>query len=224
MEALKSHLQQCTDKRDITSGRQNHSVTIVYGSDILSGVGSYLIHMFACCGSLLEANLVFLQMPSPCIVAWNAIIVAHTLLCQIERAIDLFFRMQEDGLLPSRPIVLCILGACTRNRKLSLGRIINHQIIKHGQSTDVAIGSCLVDMYAKCGSISESQKVFDNMPSRNVVTWNALVAGYATAGQIDIVFSSFEKMQKEKIKPANVTLLCVLKACSLLHAIDPGGF
>eukprot|EP00250_Pteridium_aquilinum_P007672 c17344_g1_i1 orf=227-1150(+) len=221
IEILKRHLQQCANRRDLRTGRQAYSVMLVNGSDTLGALGSYFIHVFSLCGCLLEANLVFSQIKSPCIVSWHAIIEAHTLLCQTEKAIDLYLAMQEEGVLPSKSTVLCILGACTKERQLSYGRLINHQVIRNGQSSDVALMSCLVDLYAKCGSIAEAQKVFDNLPSRNVVTWNALIGGYATAGEIANVMSNFEKMKEEKVRPEKVTFLCVMKACNALGALEP---
>ncbi len=41
--------------------------------------------------------------------------------------------------------------------------------------SDVFVGSSLVDMCAKCGSMDEAWRVFDKMPSRNVVSWNAMI-------------------------------------------------
>ncbi|MCO5578353.1 hypothetical protein L7F22_032194 [Adiantum nelumboides] len=178
--------------------------------------------MFACCGSLLEANFVFSQMQSASIDAWQAIIEAHNLLCHNNLAIILYFRMKSEGLLPSRCTVLCVLGSCTREQELIYGRIINDDVIRAGQSLDVAIGSRLVDMYAKCSSLEEAQKVFDNLPSRNVVTWNSLIAGYAMAGEIATVFIFLEKMKKDNLCPVGVTFLCVLKACNVLRSMESG--
>ena len=41
------------------------------------------------------------------------------------------------------------------------------------------MGGALVDMYAKCGTLHQAQSVQEKLPSRKVVSWNALIAGYA---------------------------------------------
>ncbi|WMV39747.1 hypothetical protein MTR67_033132 [Solanum verrucosum] len=33
-------------------------------------------------------------------------------------------------------------------------------------------------MYGKCGYVKEEEQLFDEMPKRNVVSWNALISGY----------------------------------------------
>jgi pentatricopeptide repeat protein len=49
--------------------------------------------------------------------------------------------------------------------------------------TDVFVGNSLVDIYAKCGSMEDAQRVFDKMPSWNVVTWTAMMLGHVRCGQ-----------------------------------------
>jgi hypothetical protein len=52
-------------------------------------------------------------------------------------------------------------------------RLVHEQLIQSGCRSDVFVGSSLVDMYAKCGH----WRVFNNMPSPNVVSWNAMTWG-----------------------------------------------
>lgn len=66
--------------------------------------------------------------------------------------------------------------------------------IKSGVNCDVLVGTSLVDMYAKCGELFESRKVFDYMPERNVVTWNAMIGGYWRNGDATSALFLFEKM------------------------------
>jgi pentatricopeptide repeat protein len=56
-------------------------------------------------------------------------------------------------------------------------------MIQNGLEFDVFVGSSLVDMYVKCGSIQDAWTMFNKMPSQNVVTWNAMVLGHAKCGQ-----------------------------------------
>ena len=78
----------------------------------------------------------------------------------------------------------------------------------------------LLDMYAKCGALVKAQEVFDKLLERNVITWNALVAGYAQHDLGHEVLKHFEKMQSEGISPNTVTLVCILTACGSLGFVD----
>ncbi|KAH7440237.1 hypothetical protein KP509_04G097800 [Ceratopteris richardii] len=193
-------------------GRYLHSLMLANNIEISGSLGSLLIQLFASHGALLEANLVFSQVSAACVAVWEAIIEAHCLLSQTDILISLYFKMKEEDLLPSKRIVLCTLQACTRDHKLVYGRIIDDQAIRTGRNSDVAVGSCLINMYAKCGSIAEAQKVFDILPFRNVVIWNVLLASYARADDSVTVLSLFDKMERGNISPGKITFLCVLKA------------
>eukprot|EP00250_Pteridium_aquilinum_P021300 c25084_g10_i4 orf=2-256(+) len=78
---------------------------------------------------------------------------------------------------------------------------------------DLGIGYMLVDMYAKNGLLAKAQEVFDRLPVRDLVSWNALIAGYAQQGQGEHSLKCFEQMQRESLSPDAVTFICILKAC-----------
>lgn len=79
-----------------------------------------------------------------------------------------------------------------------------------------------MDVYAKCGLIEEAQEVFDEVRSRNTVSWNALIAGYAFHGESNIVFQLLDKMREEGMQPDKITLLRVLTVCSHGGLMDEG--
>jgi pentatricopeptide repeat protein len=68
-----------------------------------------------------------------------------------------------------------VIKACAALRTLEDGRLVHKQLIQTGCESDVFVGSSLVDMYAKCGSIEDAWRVFNKMPSQNVVTWSTMI-------------------------------------------------
>jgi pentatricopeptide repeat protein len=68
-------------------------------------------------------------------------------------------------------------------------------------------------MYSKCGSLADACNVFEGMPNRGVITWSAMLAGYALHNEYDVVLECFEEMQKIGIKPNHITFLSLLSAC-----------
>jgi pentatricopeptide repeat protein len=71
---------------------------------------------------------------------------------------------------------------CASLVALGNGRWAHEQIIENGCESDVFVGNSLVDMYAKCGSMEHACKVFNKMSSRDVISWNAILAGFAMHG------------------------------------------
>eukprot|EP00250_Pteridium_aquilinum_P020378 c24792_g8_i1 orf=2-454(+) len=77
-------------------------------------------------------------------------------------------------------------------------------------------------MYAKCGALTKAEQVLAELPSRNVITWSALITGYAQQGQDEQALNCFDRMQCERILPDKVTFACVLNACSHLGLVEDG--
>jgi pentatricopeptide repeat protein len=63
--------------------------------------------------------------------------------------------------------------------KLEKGRFAHEQIIQSGWDSNIFVGTNMVDMYAKCGSIEDARNVFNKMPYQNVV----MVLGHVKCGQ-----------------------------------------
>ncbi|KAE8682852.1 dehydration-responsive element-binding protein 3-like [Hibiscus syriacus] len=65
-------------------------------------------------------------------------------------------------------------------------------------------------------------RLFHMMPSRNVVSWNAMIRGYAQNGQDLEALALYDKLLQEKLKPDNITFLAVLSACSHAGLVEEG--
>jgi pentatricopeptide repeat protein len=90
-------------------------------------------------------------------------------------------------------------------------------VSKRGLCAVVAGNNTLIDMYAKCGFLEEACEVLlDSEMARigTVVSWNALLAGYAQLGECLKVFHLFHRIIREGLKPSDATFLIILNACS----------
>lgn len=94
--------------------------------------------------------------------------------------------------------------------------------LSSGLADNVFPASALLDMYAKCGRMRDARRVFDGMPERNTVSWNALVAGYAESGKVAPALGLFLEMEREGLVPDEATFATLLTAvegpcCFLMH-------
>ncbi len=107
----------------------------------------------------------------------------------------LFFQeMQQEGMTPDRFTFAPLLDGCASLRALEEGRQVHDQIIQTACEADVFVGTSLVDMYAKCGSMEDAQRVFNNMPSRTVVCRNAMILGHVKCAQGQKALKLFQPM------------------------------
>ncbi|KAF9599670.1 hypothetical protein IFM89_001616 [Coptis chinensis] len=118
------------------------------------------------------------------------------------------------------PSILCV---CGREGDLMRGKEVHGLVVKSREfSGDVAIGNSLIDMYAKCGCLDVSQKVFENMPYCSLVTWTTLISCYGVHGKGEESLVLFEKMRDSGFRPNSVTFTAVLASCSHSGLIDQG--
>jgi pentatricopeptide repeat protein len=141
---------------------------------------------------------------------------------QGQKALELFREMEQEGVWPNAVTFMAVLNACANVVSLQEGRCVHEKVIQSGCESDILVGTSLVDMYAKCGSIEDAQRVFDKMPSQNVVTWTAILGGCATHGHGKDALQHFEQMCEEGVVPNDVTFVCLLSACSHAGLVDEG--
>jgi pentatricopeptide repeat protein len=84
------------------------------------------------------------------------------------------------------------------------------------------LGNALIDMYAKCGMLDRARHVIEDMTVRDVVSWNALIAGFAQHGEGNRALEFFELMRCEGLFPDVITFTCALKACGCIKLIVEG--
>jgi pentatricopeptide repeat protein len=215
-------LNACASMVAIEEGRCVHQQIIQCGLESNFFVASSLVDMYAKCGSIEDAQRVFYKMPSRNVVSWTAMILGHVNCGQGQKALELFRQMQQEGVQPDSVTFVGVLNACASMVAIEEGRCVHQQIIQSGLESDVFVGSSLVDLYAKCGSIEDAWRVFNKMPSRNVVTWNAMVLGHVKCGQGQKALELFQQMQQEGVQPDSVTFVGVLNACASVVAIEEG--
>ncbi|KAL3634800.1 hypothetical protein CASFOL_021854 [Castilleja foliolosa] len=88
-------------------------------------------------------------------------------------------------------VIPLVIKACASLSMLSLGSSFHSDIIKSGAEHDVMVGTSLLGMYAKCRDTTSARKLFDNMPHRNAVSWNAMIGGYMRNGETQLASSLF---------------------------------
>lgn len=115
-----------------------------------------------------------------------------------------------------------IMKRCAKMEAVAESKIVHTHIIKAGLEQDNFIGNNLVTMYTKCGSLMDARQVFDKMSQRNVISWTALMTGYAQRGYSTEVLELFSRMEREGVMPDNFTFATVVKACASLAALDHG--
>jgi pentatricopeptide repeat protein len=215
-------LNACAGLRALDEGRRIHSQIIEsgYGSDVF--VGSCLVNMYAKCGTIEEAQRVFNKMSAHDVVSWTAMILGYAKCGEGHKALALYQQMQQEGVKPNCVTFVGVLNACASVLALKEGQQVHEQINESGFESDVFVGNSLVNMYTKCGSIEEAWRVFNSMPTRNVVAWTAMISGLVKCGEGQKALALYQQMQREGVRPDPITYVGVLNACASAVALEEG--
>eukprot|EP01018_Ginkgo_biloba_P008628 Gb_28770 [translate_table: standard] len=181
-----------------------------------------LITGYAQNGRVDEAVKLFQKIPEQNVVSWTAMISGYAQNGRFEEALKLFQQMQLTVVKPNLDTFASVLSACANLAALQEGKEVHENIIKSGFQADIFVENALVDMYAKCGSIEDAQKVFGKMTKRDVVSWTAMILGYAMHGCGKEALQLFEQMQLSTTKPDHITFIGILSACCHAGLVDDG--
>ncbi|CAN6453031.1 unnamed protein product [Victoria cruziana] len=146
-----------------------------------------------------DAARLFDVMPQRNVVTWNAMICGYHEQGEDEMSMEMYVHMLRKGQLPNSSTLSVILKCCVCVLEFGKGMQVHDQAIKLGISSNVFVGSAIVDMYAKFGCMVESQKAFDEILEQNVVSYSALASGYAENGDILVAADLFNQMPEKNL-------------------------
>lgn len=215
-------LKACSRMHILERGQEVHHEIVMEEFENNPFIGNTLIDMYAHCSSPAEAWDVLATLQTQDVLAWNALISGYVECECCEEALKCFEQMQLQGVLPDAVTFKSSLKACSTLGAIERGQQFHTKVIGARLEKDLSISNTLVDMYAHCGSMAKAQEVFDSLPVRDVVSWNALIAGYIEHGFFKDVLVYLDQMQEGKISPNAITYVCGLKACARIKAIEKG--
>lgn len=204
-------------------GKSIHGKSLRLGfmSDII--VANSLISMYFKYGECKESLKLFDEMPERNSGSWNALLAGYASFIDcfyVKEAWEVVRSMQIDGIKPDAFTISSLLPLCGNpNGKLSYGKELHCYIVKNELDLDFGSKfhlSCgLIDMYSRANDIIASRYVFDQIKSRNIYVWTAMVRGYAQNEDSEKALILFQEMQiKDGIVPNRISLISLLPACS----------
>ncbi|KAK9160347.1 hypothetical protein Syun_006688 [Stephania yunnanensis] len=177
---------------------------------------------YARLGDVVSASALFDEMPERDSITWTSMITCYSQNKQFREAIEVFEDMRIAGVSCDAVTMASVISACAHIGALEIGRDMHVYAMRNGFKLDVFIGSALVDMYAKCGSIENSLVVFFKLKEKNLFCWNAIIEGLGMHGYGERALEMFKMMEVERVKPNGVTFVGVLTACTHAGLVEEG--
>lgn len=182
-----------------------------------------LVDMYAKIGELELASRVFGQMPFKNVISWSALISGYSQNGFVASALELFIEMQSSGYEPNQVSLVSALLACSQVGFSKLGKSIHGYIVRRLDMNQV-LDTAVIDMYAKCGSVSNARALYDRMSSRDLVCCNAMISSYGIHGHGKEALSLFNQMIASNLKPDHATFASLLSALSHSGLVEEGRY
>ncbi|XP_008787073.2 putative pentatricopeptide repeat-containing protein At5g52630 [Phoenix dactylifera] len=174
------------------------------------------------------ARKVFDVIPHPDLVSWSALISNYVRGGLTREALLAFQKMQSLGIRSNEFTLPTVLKACSASSDFIAGTQIHAVAIVTGFESDAFVANTLIVMYARFGLLSDSRKLFDGIAGRNVVSWNAMLAGHVKNDRCEEAVGLFSEMAMSGIRPNEFGFSCVLNACTgsqdLRHGREVHGY
>nr|XP_010935388.3 pentatricopeptide repeat-containing protein DOT4, chloroplastic-like [Elaeis guineensis] len=223
MVAMINVITACACLGDLKRGRSVHNQIVVSGFELELPVKNSLITMYSKCGDMESARMSFDHIADKSLVSWTAIISGYVQNGQPIEGLQLLNKMRKDDNLKLDSVTIVnLLMACSELASFELSRQLHAYSLKSGLFQYQPVQNSLVAVYGKCGYVELGHRVFDEMFSRNTVSWNAMISSYGINGKGEAALALFHDMEQCGEVSDSVTYLNVLTACSHSGLVDDG--
>ncbi|CAA2954664.1 pentatricopeptide repeat-containing At5g43790 [Olea europaea subsp. europaea] len=181
-------ISACAELGALNQGIWAHAYVIRNHLNLNRFIGTALITLYANCGYLNFASLLFDQLLQKDIFCYNAMIRGLAIHGHGHEALDLFKKMRKEGLGPDDVTILIIIYACSHVGLVDEGCKLFEAIKSdYGLEPKLEHYCCLVDLLGRAGQLKEAEKLVGTMPLKpNAIFWRSLLGAARVHGNLEI--------------------------------------
>ncbi|XP_071727650.1 pentatricopeptide repeat-containing protein At4g39530 [Rutidosis leptorrhynchoides] len=202
------------------SGKQIHGFVLRRGASMDISVSNALVDFYVKCRDVKTGRKVFDQMHIKNAISWTTMISGYMQNSFDLEAINLFIEMTKNGLRPDGFACTSILTSCASLEALVQGSQTHAYTIKMNLEKDEFVNNGLIDMYSKCNCLDAARRVFNSIPNRNVIGYNAMIEGYSRHENINEALDLFREMRLHNIDPSLLTFISLLGVSASLLTLE----
>ncbi|KAK9271316.1 hypothetical protein L1049_026906 [Liquidambar formosana] len=215
-----SALGSCAAILALFLSRQIHGLIVKYGFYGNVILGSSLVDVYGKCWVMSDARRMFDEIQNPNAVSWNVIVRRYLEMGDEKEAVIMFFKIIGENTTPLNFTFSNALIACSSISALNEGIQIHGVAVRIGFEEDEVVSNSLIDMYVKCGKLESAHRIFDQLGSKNVISWTSIVSGYAMSGRTGEARKLFDEMPEKSVISWNAMLAGYTRFFQWEEALD----
>ncbi|KAK1575123.1 hypothetical protein Q3G72_002841 [Acer saccharum] len=130
--------------------------------------------------------------------------------------------MRDNGVQVDSFTVPTVLKACSLLQLTQFGKEIHGFAVKNGLDCDVFVSNALIKMYAECGCMVSARLVFDEMSSRDVVSWSTMIGSYHKSRLFDEALNVVREMHFWRVRPSEVAMISMVGLFADIGDVEAG--
>ncbi|KAL5827201.1 hypothetical protein ACOSQ3_019034 [Xanthoceras sorbifolium] len=199
-----------------------HACVCKLGHDTNAFVGTALMDAYSVFGSVDSAREVFYGIVYKDMVTWTGMIACYAENDCFLEAMKLFSQMRIVGFKPNNFTFVSVLKASLGLEAFNVAKSVHGCVLKTCYELDLYVGVALLDVYTKSGNINDAQRIFEEMPKKDVIPWSFMIARYAQSDRSREAVGLFQSMRQAFVEPNQFTFSSVLQACATMEGLDLG--
>lgn len=201
-----SVLSACARLPAIQEGRQTHDLVIKSGFFSNKVVQTALLDMYAKCGVVDDAHLVFDGMCERDVVSWTAMVAGFAKAGWMKDARRLFDEMPERNVVSWTAMV----AGYANSGDVAAAR----ELFDEMPERNAVSWTAMIAGYGKCGDVDSARRIFDEIPVRDPTTWAVMIACYAQNGFSNEAIEMFWEMKNANLTASEVAMVAAMSACT----------
>ncbi|KAI3467793.1 hypothetical protein Pfo_024456 [Paulownia fortunei] len=194
----------------LEAGIQIHTMTIKTMYDGDDAVSNALIDMYAKCGRIKDARIVFDTMSKRDIVTWNSMVSAYSMHGLGSEALKIFENIQKTDITPNQLTFVAVLSACSNTGSLEQGQSYFTSMQEdYGIEPCMEHYTCMVSLLGRLGHLDKAVKMIEEIPHEpSVMVWRALLGACVAHNNVELGrFAAEHVLQMEPQDESTYVLL-----------------
>lgn len=213
LQPISSLLPSCTKFKSLSEGQQLHAQIIVLGFEQYPVLVPKLVNFYSSFNLLADAYVFTENSRILHPLPWNLLIFSYVKHGLFGEALTAYKKMVNRGIRPDNFTYPAVLKACGEKLDLAFGREVHKSIEHSPHQWSLFVHNALVAMYGRFGLMDIARHLFDKMPERDAVSWNAMISGYASRGMWKEAFELFESTRMESNEVSTITWNTIAGGC-----------
>ncbi|KAH7554572.1 hypothetical protein JRO89_XS12G0237900 [Xanthoceras sorbifolium] len=215
-------ISSCSMGGKVEEGKQCHGFVWKSGLVFHRYVKCAIIDFYSKCSDVEMAMLVLNSLPGYDIFSYNSVLSGLMDNGRLREGFEVLVKMVSELVWWDSVTYVNAFGLSACLHDLKMGLQVHGQMLKSDVESDVYLNCAMINMYGKCGKISNARKVFDGLITRSVVLWTAMISAYFQNGYYEEALNSFSQMEHDDIQPNEFTFAVLLNSAAGLSTLGHG--